>query len=49
MENLVNNYNCLYFLKRCEKEHGIHSRKNNIKFTSYNDVNEIVDELCDSL
>ena len=49
MENLVNNYNCLYFLKRCEKEHGTHSRNNNIKFTSYNDANKIVDELGDSL
>ena len=27
----------------------MHSRHNNIKFTSYNDVDEVVDELFDSL
>ena len=27
----------------------MHSRSNNIKFTSYNDVNEVNDELFDSL
>ena len=27
----------------------MHSRSNNIKFTSYNDANQVVDELFDSL
>ena len=27
----------------------MHSRRNNIKFTSYNDANEVVDELFQSL
>ena len=28
-----------------EEEHKMHSKSDNIKFTSYNDVNELVDEL----
>ena len=35
--------------KDTEEEHVIHSRSNYIKFTPYNDVNEIVDELFESL
>ena len=27
----------------------MHPRSNNVKFASYNDVNEVVDELFDSL
>ena len=30
-----------------EKEHVIHSRSDNIKFTSYNDMNKVVDKLFD--
>ena len=36
-------------LKEVEKERVIHSRSGNIKFTSYNDVNEVVDELFELL
>ena len=32
-----------------EEERIMHSRSDNIKFTSYNDANEVVDELFDSL
>ena len=32
-----------------EKERVMHSKSNNIIFTSYNDANEVVDELFDSL
>ena len=35
--------------KYIEEECVMHSRSNNIKFTSYNDVNETVDELFESL
>ena len=36
-------------LKEVEKERVIHSRSGNITFTSYNDVNEVVDELFELL
>ena len=35
--------------KDAEEEHVMHSIGNNIKFTSYNDANEVADELFDSL
>ena len=35
--------------KDVEEERVMHSRSNNIKFTTYNDVSEVVDELFDSL
>ena len=35
--------------KDAEEERVMHSRSNNIKFTSYNDANEVVDELFESL
>ena len=35
--------------KDAEEEHVIHSRSNNIKLISYNDANEVVDELFESL
>ena len=35
--------------KYVEEERVMHSRSVNIKFTSYNDVNEVVDELFESL
>ena len=35
--------------KDAEEEHAIHSRSNNIKLISYNDANEFVDELFESL
>ena len=34
--------------KDVEEERVMHSRSNNIKFTTYNDVSEVVDELFDS-
>ena len=35
--------------KDAEEEHVMHSISNNIKFISYNDANEVFDELFDSL
>ena len=35
--------------KVSEEERVMHSKSNNIKFTSYNDANKVVDELFDSL
>ena len=35
--------------KDAEEEHVMHSRSDNIKFISYNDANEVVDELFESL
>ena len=35
--------------KDVEEERVIHSSSDNIKFTSYNDANEVVDELFESL
>ena len=37
------------YSKDAEEEHVMHSRSDNIKFTSYNDANEIVDKLFESL
>ena len=48
MENSVNNYNKLYFLKDTEEERVMHSNKGNIKFTSYDNANEVVNELLKS-
>ena len=39
----------LISLKDAEEEHVMHSRSDNIKFTSYNDAIEVVDELFESL
>ena len=35
--------------KNAEEERVIHSRSDNIKFISYNDTNEVVDELFESI
>ena len=35
--------------KDAEKDRVMHSKSDNIKFTSYNDTNEVVDELFNSL
>ena len=35
--------------KDAEEERVMHSRNSNIKFTSYNDANEVVDKLFESL
>ena len=35
--------------KDAEEEHAMHSRSHNLKFTSYNDANEVVDKLFESL
>ena len=35
--------------KDAEEEHVMHSTSNNMKFTSYNDANEVFDELFGSL
>ena len=35
--------------KDAEEDHVIHSKSKNINFTSYNDSNEVVDELFKSL
>ena len=39
----------LTFLKNTEEERVMQSKSNNIKFTSYNDVNEVGDKLFESL
>ena len=49
MENLVNNCNYLYFFKNAEEERVIHSKSKNIKFTRYDNANEVVVELFQSL
>ena len=36
-------------MKDAKEEHVVHSRSDNIKFTSYNVANEVVDELFESL
>ena len=41
--------NFIYSKRDAEKEHVMHSRSDNIKFTSYNDANEIADELFETL
>ena len=45
MENSVNNYNYRYFFEGYKVERVIYSTSNNMKFTSYIDVNEVVSEL----
>ena len=45
MENSINNYNNFISSKDVQGERVIDSRGNNIKFTSYNDANEVVDLL----
>ena len=37
------------YSKDVEEEHVMHSRSDNIKLTSYNNANEVVDELFESL
>ena len=37
------------YSKDSEEECAMHSKSCNIKFTSYNDANEFVDEICRSL
>ena len=37
------------YLKDAKDERVLHSKSENLKFTSYNDVNEVVDELFNSL
>ena len=45
--NSVNNYNSLFLPKDAEEEHNA-LKSYNIKFTSYNDANEVGDELFES-
>ena len=46
MENSVNNCKKNYFFSRyCEEQWVMHLNSDNIKFTPYNDSNEVVDEL----
>ena len=45
MENSINNCNNFISSKDVQGERVIDSRGNNIKFTSYNDANEVVDLL----
>ena len=49
MENSVNNYNYVIFSQDVDEERITHSSSDNIKPTSYNDANEVADELFDSL
>ena len=49
MENWFNNWINFISSKHAEEERIMHSTHSNIKFTSYNDVDEVVDELFDSL
>ena len=49
MENSVNNCNKLYFFKRYWQRACNALNKDNIKFTSYNDANELVNKLFKSL
>ena len=48
MENSVNNCNKLYFFKSYWRRAVMHSNSDNIKFTSYNDANEVINELLKS-
>ena len=41
--------NFIYSKRDAEKERVMHSRSDNIKFTSYNDANETADELFETL
>ena len=49
MENSVKNCNYFISSKYAEDERVMHSKSNNIKFTSYNDANEVDDEFFESL
>ena len=49
MENSLNNCNSFISSNGAEEERVMHSRCDNIKLTSYNDANEVVDELFESL
>ena len=49
MENSVKNCNCFISSKYAEDERVMHSKSDNIKFTSYNDANEVDDEFFESL
>ena len=45
MKNSVNNCNNFIAYKDAEKDRVMHSKSDNRKFMSYNDANEVVDEL----
>ena len=47
MENSVNNAINFISSKDDEEEHVLHSRSDSIIFTSYNDANEVVDNLLE--
>ena len=49
MENSVKNCNYFISSKYAEDERVMHSKSGNIKFTSYNDANEVDDEFFESL
>ena len=49
MENSVKNCNYFISSKYAEDERVMHSKSNNIIFTSYNDANEVDDEFFESL
>ena len=49
MENSVKNCNYFISSKYAEDERVMHSKSDNIKFTSYNDANEVDDEFFESL
>ena len=49
MENSVNNAINFISSKDDEEEHVLHSRSDSIIFTSYNDANEVVDNLLELL
>ena len=49
MENSVKNCNYFISSKYAEDECVMHSKSDNIKFTSYNDANEVDDEFFESL
>ena len=49
MENSVKNCNYFISSKYAEDERVMHSKSDNIKFTSYNDANEVDDEFFEPL
>ena len=49
MENSVNNAINFISSKDDEEEHVLHSRSDSVIFTSYNDANEVVDNLLELL
>ena len=49
MENSVNNAINFISSKDDEEEHVLHSRSDSIIFTSYNDANEVVDNVLELL